>query len=137
MKLEIHVEPTTDDIREEVAAAFDATPWQRAKTDTSGGRVDAVACLDGAVFYRVIADGERVAFFVVRLDEGNGRKEARITLAHGRAGFDLVKIVMPVIEAMFWWCDSVSLQTRRAGLVRKLRAAGYATAAVTLRKELK
>lgn len=137
MKLEIRTEATTDDVRAEVAAEFDATPWQRAKTDTSGGRVDAVECLAGAVLYRVLADGEPVAFFVVRIDEGNGRKEARITLAHGRAGFDLVAVVLPIIEAMFSACDSISLQTRRAGLVKKLRTAGYATAAVTLRKELK
>jgi len=137
MKLEITAEPATDGVRSEVQVAFDASPWQRAKTDTSGGRVDAVECLNGAVFYRVRANGEPVAFFVVRIDEGNGRKEARITLAHGRAGFDLVAVVMPIIEAMFSACDSISLQTRRAGLVKKLHAAGYATAAVTLRKELK
>lgn len=137
MKLEIRMESTTDDVREEVAAAFDATPVQRAKTDTSGGRVDAVECLNGAVLYRVYVDGAPVAFFVVRVDEGNGIKEARITLAHGRANFDLVANVLPVIEAMFGWCDAVSLQTKRPGLVKKLHAAGYSTASVTLRKALK
>ncbi|PMS38475.1 hypothetical protein [Trinickia symbiotica] len=137
MKLEIRTEATTDAVRAEVAAAFDATPFQRAKTDTSGGRVDAVECLNGAVFYRVLEDGKPAAFFVVRVDEGNGRKEARITLAHGRAGFDLVAVVLPIIEALFSWCDAVSLQTRRRGLMKKLHAAGYATAAVTLRKDLK
>ena len=129
-------EPITADIAAEVAAAFDATPVVRGKTDTSGGMSDAVECLSGANFFRVLHDGVPVAFYVLRMRVRGDRREAEIALAHGRAGFDLVANVLPVIERQCAHCGALRIQTKRAGLMKKLERAGYVRASVILRKEL-
>ncbi|WP_042301735.1 hypothetical protein [Paraburkholderia kururiensis] len=138
MNIALRHEPVTDATRAEVAAAFDASPLMRVKTDTSGGMVDAADCLAGANLFRVFADGEPVAFYVLRLRVRGERREAEIVLAHGRAGFDLVRDVLPLIERQCACaaCDRVRIETRRAGLVKKLENAGYTQASVILRKEL-
>src|SRR5581483_2446709 len=100
----IRQEPITEAHRAEVAHAFDSTPEQRAKTDTSGGLVDAADCLAGANFFRVYADGEPVAFYVLRLRARGERRVVEVTLAHGRADFDLVKHVVPLIERQCAGC---------------------------------
>ncbi|MFX1803523.1 hypothetical protein PWR66_07705 [Paraburkholderia sp. A1RO-5] len=130
-------EPVTQAIAAEVAAAFDATPFMRAKTDTSAGMVDAVDCLAGANFFRVLEDGVPVAFYVLRLRVRGELREAEVVLAHGRAGFDLVEWVLPLIERQCAHCGALRIQTRRAGLMKKLERAGYVRASVILRKELK
>ncbi|HDR9314047.1 TPA: hypothetical protein QDB16_000486 [Burkholderia vietnamiensis] len=132
-------ETITDAHRAEIAAAFDAEPRQRARTDTSDGMVDAADCIGGGTFFRVLDDGEPVAFYVLRLRVRGERREAEIVLAHGRAGFDLVAHVLPMIERQcaMVGCASVRVQTRRGGLVRKLENSGYSRASVVLRKELK
>lgn len=135
----LRAETMTDAHRAEVAAAFDAEPRQRARTDTSDGMVDAADCIVGGTFFRVLDDGEPVAFYVLRLRVRGERREAEIVLAHGRAGFDLVAHVLPLIERQCAavGCASVRVQTRRGGLVRKLENCGYSRASVVLRKELK
>lgn len=132
-------EKITDAHRAEIASAFDAEPRQRARTDTSDGMVDAADCIGGGTFFRVLDDGEPVAFYVLRLRVRGERREAEIVLAHGRAGFDLVAHVLPMIERQcaLVGCASVRVQTRRGGLVRKLENCGYSRASVVLRKELK
>lgn len=136
--LTIRHEPTTDAHRAEVARAFDTSPLMVAKTDTSGGMVSGVDCLDGGQFFRVYSDGEPVAFYVLRAREGRAGVTAEITLAHGRAGVDLVASVLPMIEKQCarGGCNAVRIETRRAGLMKKLQRAGYAQASVILRKEL-
>lgn len=135
----LRAEAMTDAHRAEVATAFDAEPRQRARTDTSDGMLDAADCLGGGTFFRVLDDGEPVAFYVLRLRVRGERREAEIVLAHGRAGFDLVAHVLPLIERQcaMVGCASVRVQTRRGGLVRKLENSGYSRASVVLRKELK
>ncbi|WP_284894803.1 hypothetical protein [Burkholderia sp. lyk4-R2A-23] len=134
-----HAERITDAHRAEVAAAFDVSPRDRARTDTSDGMVDAADCLDGGTFFRVLDNGVPVAFYVLRLRVRGERREAEIVLAHGRADFDLVAHVLPLIERQceMVGCASVRVQTRRGGLVRKLENCGYSRASVVLRKELK
>lgn len=135
----LRAEPITDAIRAEVAAALDGTPTMRAKTDTSAGMVDAADCIVGGTFFRVLDDGVPVAFYVLRLRVRGARRDAEILVAHGRAGFDLVEHVVPLIaqqcEAV--GCEAVRVQTRRAGLVRKLENMGFSRASVVLRMELK
>jgi hypothetical protein len=135
--LTIRHEPTTEAHRAEVAQAFDVSPFMRAKTDTSGGMVDGVDCLSGAEFFRVLQDGAPVAFYVLRARQGRAGIDAEITLAHGRAGFDLVADVLPLIEKQCAGCHAMRIETRRAGLVKKLERAGYQRASVILTKELK
>lgn len=135
----LRAETITDAHRAEVAAAFDATPWLRAKTDTSNGMVDAAECIVGGTFFRVLDDGEPIAFYVLRLRVRGERREAEIALAHGNAGFDLVAEVLPMIERQcaMAGCAAVRIETRRRGLMRKLENGGYSRASVVLRKELK
>jgi hypothetical protein len=135
--LTIRHEPTTDAHRAEVARAFDESPFMRAKTDTSGGMVDGVDCLATGEFFRVFDDGVPVAFYVLRARNGRRGVTAEITLAHGRAGFDLVGEVLPVIERQCAGCVQLRIETRRAGLMKKLERAGYRRASVILTKELK
>ncbi|CAG4928273.1 hypothetical protein [Paraburkholderia saeva] len=129
-------EPASDAQRAEVAAAFDTLPFMVAKTDTSGGMVTGVDCLDGGQFFRVYSDGEPVAFYVLRARQGRAGVTAEIALAHGRAGFDLVGEVLPMIERQCAGCKALRIETRRAGLMKKLQRAGYQQASVILTKEL-
>lgn len=135
--ISLRAESITPAHRAEVAAAFDA-PARREKTDTSAGMVDAADCMMGGTFFRVLDDGEPVAFYVLRLRVRGERREAVIVLAHGRAGFDLVEQVLPLIERQCAQagCQRVRVETRRAGLVKKLERAGYERASVILAKEL-
>lgn len=137
--IEIRAETVTAAHRAEVAAGFDATEAQRAKTDTSGGMVDAVDCLNGACFFRVIADGEPVAFYVLKLRRRGARCTAEVTLAHGRAGFDLVAHVLPLIEQQCTrhGVDALRIETRRVGLMKKIERAGYTRASAIYTKELR
>lgn len=128
-------EPVTPAIVAEVAAAFGGS-LARAKTDTSGGMVEATDLLAGGNFFRVFADGVPVLFYVLHMRVRGERREAEITLAHGRAGFDLVEHVLPVIERQCAHCHALRIETRRPGLMKKLERAGYARASVILRKEL-
>jgi hypothetical protein len=131
----IRHEPTTDEHRAEVAQ-FDESPLLRAKTDTSGGMVHGVDCLANAQFFRVFDDGVPVAFYVLRARQGRAGIDAEITLAHGRAGFDLVGAVLPLIERQCAGCHQLRIETRRPGLMKKLERAGYQRASVILTKEL-
>ncbi|KAB0637265.1 hypothetical protein WT29_23345 [Burkholderia stagnalis] len=135
----LRAEPITDAIRAEVAAALDGTPTIRAKTDTSAGMVDAAECIGGGTFFRVLDDGVPVAFYVLRLRVRGARRDAEIVVAHGRADFDLVEHVVPLIkrQCAMVGCEAVRVQTRRAGLVRKLENMGFSRASVVLRMELK
>ncbi|KVC68554.1 hypothetical protein WT10_32705 [Burkholderia stagnalis] len=135
----LRAEPITEAIRAEVEAALDGTPAMRAKTDTSAGMVDAADCIVGGTFFRVLDDGVPVAFYVLRLRARGDRRDAEIVVAHGRAGFDLVEHVVPLIaqQCAAVGCEAVRVQTRRAGLVRKLENMGFSRASVVLRMELK
>lgn len=136
MNIEIRPETVTERVHGEVAHAFDRSPWLRAKTDTSGGMADAVDCLWNALFFRVWADGEAVAFYALRFRKKGDLVHGEITLAHGRAEFDLVRHVLPVIERQCAHCAALRIETKRAGLIKKLEAAGYGRASVILEKKL-
>lgn len=128
-------EPISADVLAEIAQAFD-TPAAREKTSTSDGVVDAVDVAQGGHFFRVTADGTPVAFYVLGFHSEAGGVVATVRLAHGRAGFDLVENVLPLIERQCHECVQLRMETRRRGLIKKLRAAGYHTTSVTLRKSL-
>lgn len=133
----LRAEPVTDAVRAEVAAVFDTSPLMIAKTDTSGGQVAGVDCLTGQ-FFRVLIDGEPVAWYVLRARQGRAGLHAEIAIAYGRAGVDLVAQVLPLIErqAERIGCRAMRVETRRPGLMKKLERAGYAKSSVILTKEL-
>lgn len=134
--LEIRRETVTDAVRAEVAHLLDGEPRIRAKTDTSGGMTDAVDCLWQALFFRVYADGAPVAFYALRFRKKGELVHGEVTIAHGRAGFDLVRYVLPMIEEQCAHCAALRIETKRPGLMKKLELAGYGRASVILEKKL-
>jgi len=117
-------EPLDGERMREIRAALDDDPVVRAKTDTSGGLVGADQAAAGGVFFRVHADGAPVAWYVLTFDAAG----AWIAVAYGRADFDLVAHVLPLIERQCERFGALSIETKRRGLVKKMRAAGYAMA---------
>lgn len=128
--IEIRPEDWTEAHMAEVERAF----GNHAKSDTSGGLMAPAACVRGGVFCRVWRDGEPVAWYVLRGTQHDYGTEAEIALAHGSADCDLVAEVLPLIELQCRAFDAVTITTRRRGLIKKLRAAGYGMDAVILRK---
>ncbi|WP_260432938.1 hypothetical protein [Burkholderia stagnalis] len=122
----------------EIRAALDDDPAMRVKTDTSGGTVGADEAAGGGAFFRVYADGAPVAWYVLTERRDS---ELCIALAFGRAHFDLVEHVLPLIERQCATFGGLWIETKRRGLAKKLRAAGYREVAqlrdgVQLRKAL-
>jgi hypothetical protein len=92
----------------------------------------------GAMYAALDAQGRpAMAFVVEQVQHEHGRElviRAALQLMRGR---DLVAEVLPEIERVFGvGCAAVTLTTRRAGLVRKLKSAGYGEAATIMRKKL-
>ena len=133
--LEIRMEAVTDAVRAEVARLLDGGRM-REKTDTSGGMTDAVDCLWQALFFRVYADGRPVAFYALRFRKKGALVHGEVTIAHGRARFDLVRHVLPLIEQQCAHCAALRIETKRVGLMKKLELAGYGRASVILEKRL-
>ena len=134
--VEIRGEAVTDAVRAEVARLLDGDARMRVKTDTSGGMADAVDCLWNALFFRVYADGAPVAFYALRFRKKGALVHGEVTIAHGRAGFDLVRYVLPLIEQQCGHCAALRIETKRAGLMKKLERAGYGHASTILEKRL-
>jgi hypothetical protein len=120
-------EPFDGERLREVARAFEENPHLWAKVDTSGGMAGAGELVKGDTFCRVYADGEPVLFYVLYFYQGDEGTEAYITAAYGRAGFDLCRVVLPLIEKQCAGCVALAMRTKRRGLMRKLGAAGYVT----------
>lgn len=131
--IEIRPEPWTEAHAEEVRRAVAARP----DIDTGGGLADPAETMRGGVFCRVLSDGVPVLFYVLMPNQYARGAEAEIAFAHGRAGFDLVAEVLPLIEHQCREFDAITIETRRKGLIKKLTAAGYEVAAVKLRKRKK
>lgn len=114
-------EPLDGERLREIGAVFEADPAMREKTDTSGGTYGAIAAATGGAFFRIFADGEPVAWYVLQPCEGG----IEIALAYGRADFDLTGVVLPVIERQCVQFGAIRIETKRRGLMRKLQASGY------------
>ena len=119
-------EPLDGERLREITRAFDENPLLMAKTDTSGGTLVTADEVRGGLFFRVYVDGGPVGFYVLYLHQADGRTEAVITLAYGRAAFDFCTVALPLVEAQCAGCAGLAMLTKRRGLVRKLAGAGYA-----------
>ncbi|MGB9107553.1 MAG: hypothetical protein WCC39_02590 [Telluria sp.] len=108
------------------------------KWDTSDGLYGVHGFLGGGVAYEVRDDGGPLAVLVVQQVKHENGTELEIRVARQLvANTDLTAHVLPEVEKFFGvGCASVSVWTRRPGLVRKLAAAGYGQAAVMMRKGL-
>lgn len=91
----------------------------------------------GVAFAAADDDGPLMLIVVEQVQHANGR-ELVIRVARQLAGNgDLTERILPEIERVFGYgCKAVTIYTRRAGLVRKLQAAGYGETAVLMRKAL-
>lgn len=108
------------------------------KWDTSDGLYGVGSFLGGGIAYEVSDDGGPLALLVVEQVKHENGVELEIRVARQlAANTDLTTHVLPEVERYFGaGCVSVSVWTRRPGLVRKLAAAGYGQAAVMMRKGL-
>jgi len=94
-----------------------------------------VQCGDARAF-RVRKGGVDVGAYVLRIDETPTGNDGVLLSGAGSAGVDLTAALIPYIENQFQGVDAIRVPTNRPGLVRKLRAQGYETAAIVMRKEL-
>lgn len=108
------------------------------KWDTSDGLYGVDELLGGGVAYEVSDEGGPLAVLVVEQVKHDNGTELEIRVARQiAANTDLTTQVLPEVERYFGvGCNSVSVWTRRPGLMRKLAAAGYGQAAVLMRKEI-
>jgi acyl-coenzyme A thioesterase PaaI-like protein len=106
------------------------------KWDTSDGLYGVDGFIGGGVAFEVLDAAGPVAVLVVQQVQHENGTELEIRVARQlSARLDLTAEVLPVVESHFGaGCNSVSVWTRRPGLVRKLSAAGYGQAAVMMRK---
>jgi hypothetical protein len=135
-------EPFDGERLREISAAIDGNARLYARIDSSGGEMSAVDQVQGGEFFRMYVDGAPVGFYVLGFHQAGERTEAVVTLAHGAADIDLCAGFVPLIERQCAQCDGLSMFTRRAGLVRKLRRLGYVmhnrqTGTAHMRKGLK
>ncbi|WP_051391159.1 hypothetical protein [Paraburkholderia mimosarum] len=134
-------EPFDGERLREITRVFEDRPHLWARIDVSGGELTPEQAIYGEVLGRVYADGAPVALYVLHFYQGwGGGTEAFITFAHGAAEFDLCAVVLPLIEQQCAGCAGIGMNTRRPGLIRKLKAAGYVaenhTGSAQMRKAL-
>jgi len=92
---------------------------------------------EGARLFEVIAEGQRVAFYMLRVDrDSRGNVGVIVAGAGSMAGFDLVVNIVPQIERQFINCHSVQFHTARPGLVKKMTRQGYGAVEMVLRKKI-
>lgn len=107
------------------------------KCDTTGGLSDVAACLEGAMLFDVIVNGQIVARYALQqFDRANGTEVCIKAAAGGLPGFDLTATITPVIEQQCAAADSLMINTKRKGLAKKLARQGWTIDAFVLRKKL-
>lgn len=109
--------------------------------DTSGG----VSSLDdltrNAHLCGVVESdtGDLIAAYAVRVNRQAGGPVAWVTAAGGALqGADLIAGILPAVEqqAREAGCVQIAIETRRPGLVRKMKRAGFKACSVVMRKGL-
>lgn len=109
------------------------------KWDTTDGLAAITEIIgDGHSFLVTDDCGQDLAVVVIDWDHYENGSELVIRVAHQLSTRgDLTETLVPEIVRLFGHgCKSVSLRTRRAGLVAKLQRAGFSQAAVIMRKEI-
>lgn len=109
----------------------------RGDTTAGAASLDEV-CAGGRVF-EGLHDGRTALVFVLAMRDHAAARVCWVQAAAGHApGVDLTGAAMPMIEqhARSQGAGQVAVTTRRPGLVRKLKAAGYRVTGVTLRKAI-
>lgn len=126
-----------EDARQLVAKRITENP----KADTGAGvlviEADDICGGDGQAYVAFQGGQPLVVVVLGHADYGQGRElEIRGAVAVSNRQ-DATELVLPAIEGVFGaGCVAVSLYTKRAGLVKKLAAQGYAEACRLIRKKL-
>jgi hypothetical protein len=113
-----------------------------ARADTTGGTASITELCSGpnALAFAVIADGQRVGAYCVKLVDHETARVAWVQAAGGHLpGADLTAEIIPAIEAQAaqaFGADQVAITTRRRALVAKLLGMGFQVTGITLRKNL-
>ena len=129
MNLSLHPVQLSQEFAEAIAAEAE-------NLDTSGGLASLAPLFDSRNLFAEVRQGaEVVARYVVSLHDHDGLREACIVAAVGGApGLDLTRDALPLIERQLAAVDCVTIETRRPGLVRKLRRLGYSLDSMVMRK---
>jgi hypothetical protein len=109
------------------------------KWDTSGGNASIQEQIgQGAAFVASDSVGDLAIFAISKTPWANGI-DLVVRVAHQMsARRDLTREVLPLIEKEFGRdCDSVTIYTKRGGLVKKLESCGYVEQAKIMQKRLK
>jgi len=110
----------------------------RKKTDTCGGLVTVNDLIQNAECFDVRnVLGEVVARYALRVNHHGGGDEVVILAAVGALkGADLVMSILPYIEKQAAGAKSLTVHTKRRGLLHKLAALGFECDGFILRKAL-
>lgn len=127
------IEISTDQAREIFAGLVG-----NEKYDTAGGLGDFSDLLGGGRAYLIDEGGEHVgAFCICKVRYAHGIDlEVRAAWQLSKRG-DLTERAMPLIEATWGYdCETITVYTKRAGLVKKLAKQGFNQSAVILKKKI-
>ena len=120
-----------DAARAMYARAFDA------RRDTTGGLGDMDACLSTARLFDVKVGGQVVARYALeQVQRDKGVEVFVVALAGSLPGVDLIAALDPYITDQCGAADCLTINTRRPGLVKKLRRQGWELSSYVMRKKL-
>jgi len=121
----------------EEAAGFLAPAMRHEPGVTVATLAGMVECGSGELF-AVLAAGQMVGAYVLRVDRMENGKEGVIVAAGGRLpGYRLLRSILPVIEAnQMHGCNTIRIHTARPGIAREMRRAGYVVREIVLAKGL-
>lgn len=87
--------------------------------------------------YAIMADGEMVGAYVLRVQAKETGMEGVVVAAGGKLpGHSLIRSVLPAIESyQLSGCDWVRIHTARRGMVRELSRHGYQIREIVMSKE--
>ncbi|EIJ47586.1 hypothetical protein GWL_18270 [Herbaspirillum sp. GW103] len=90
-----------------------------------------------AQLYEVQVGGVTIARYALKqVDRARGTEVFIVAAAGHAPGFDLVQSIEPVIAAQCAEVDSIVINTRRRGLVKKLSKQGWTLDAFVMRKKI-
>jgi len=121
-----------DAARQAYAVAFGA------RCDTSGGLGTMEDELTGASLFDVQVAGVTVLRYALRtIQREKGAETFIVAAAGGMPGVDMTATITPFIETQCANVDRLTINTRRPGLVKKLKAQGWSLDSYVMRKKLK
>lgn len=108
------------------------------KCDTTGGLGTMDAALASCSLFDVIVGGVTVARYALKtIDRAAGAEMYIVAAVGAMPGADLVASIAPFIETQCASVERLTVNTRRRGLVEKLRRQGWTLDAYVMRKKIK